>query len=70
VADLTSYKDRLLNENEEKSRYVLNLQRDNNDLKENLSNTSIGKSVAEGKGAELQQSYERLMDERRMMEDQ
>lgn len=70
VTDLSSYKDRLLSENEEKGRYLLNLQRDNQELKDNLSNESVKRSVGDGKNAELTQSYDRLFEDKRLLEDQ
>lgn len=49
VSDLTNYKDRLLNENEEKNKFLLNVQRENTDVKDALKNESIHKNVVEGK---------------------
>jgi len=49
VSDLTNYKDRLLNENEEKNKFLLNVQRENADIKDAFKNESIHKNVVEGK---------------------
>jgi len=49
VSDLTNYKDRLLNENEEKNKFLLNVQRENTDVKDALKNESIHKNVVEWK---------------------